>query len=282
MTTIYSPGFPGSYSPNESCSWTPETSTDGVLGTELIFLNLGRHDALEISESSDVGWHYFENLSTPIYSCSNKIQLSFVSRTRNLAEVSFIVKFREAIPDCRSPFNVTDQSVIFESFCPYFHGDVVSITCKRGYELDSVHGSIECLEDGKWNDTVPQCAETPKTGSIIGALVGTLVTVVVVMTVATLLVVFIRKRMSGELQQSTVLEYYEVSDFQRYENVSTRDRSIDPVSSQQQYNVEDINDETENRQRKQYGNVDNIAYESAGKGEDNIYTEISDTAATDS
>ncbi|XP_070551883.1 uncharacterized protein [Ptychodera flava] len=339
-TTIYSPGFPGSYSPNESCSWTLETSTDGVLGTEFTFLNIGRNDELEVS-FFDGGWHYVDILKAPAYFCSSKLQLSFLSQRRNNFEKgSFIVKFRESVPDCQPPLNLTDHSMTFERFCPYFQGDILSISCKEGYMLDSVHRSIECLENGKWNDTIPECAvidcgnpgnvddaeidevdisftynssvryachegyhiegsdvitctdsgnwtskpfcvenhlhtsKLSQPGSVfgIGTIVGSTITAIIGITAVIFLAVCICRRKSSNSQHNVVQGDYEVTETHPHE---TRDRSIDPVSSQQQDNFEDTCQGISGHSHKpehsyQSSIVENIAYDSAGKAEDDV------------
>ncbi|XP_070551545.1 uncharacterized protein [Ptychodera flava] len=157
--TIYSPGFPGNYPMNQSCSWILHTSPEKVIRLNVVMYHMaGENDTLAITETVKGRTRNIRISNSAVYSCSNLVHITFSSQVQtNTSGGAFAIKFDEIVPDCKEPLAM-DKSLSYDGTCPYFHGDVISITCDKNHKLGTSHRIIGCKRDGQWNDTIPTCA----------------------------------------------------------------------------------------------------------------------------
>ncbi|XP_070572097.1 uncharacterized protein [Ptychodera flava] len=93
------------------------------------------------------------------YLVTNFVRFTFVSSAYNHLG-KFAVAFQANYSNCQAPANLENGNFYYNGSCPYFDGDIITLTCKEGYTLTSPHSKIECREDGTWNDTLPMCTNS--------------------------------------------------------------------------------------------------------------------------
>ncbi|XP_077994366.1 uncharacterized protein LOC144448087 [Glandiceps talaboti] len=158
---IYSPGFPGNYSGIMNCLWT--ITTPGNTSIWLNFVIDNRIGTVHVFEEVNSKYVNVSFDNGTAMSCSNQvfIQLSLREGMNEMGLFAIEYTGIDVYPDCQPPPNLKVE-INFKSNgpCIYYTGDVISITCDKGYDLSSTHHSIECQQDGSWDDTFPTCEAT--------------------------------------------------------------------------------------------------------------------------
>ncbi|XP_077994865.1 uncharacterized protein LOC144448476 [Glandiceps talaboti] len=160
--TVYSPGFPGYYTDELSCSWTitsPAPTVINLMFSIHDFIGEEQFNIFEISNGSHYDLKFSNNKTT---SCSNVVHLQFQTNSDTAGgRGMFALEISDVIPDCQPPSGLLEETRFKYNYaCHYFHGDNISIECKTGYELRSSHHVIECQQNGTWNDSLPVCTVT--------------------------------------------------------------------------------------------------------------------------
>ncbi|XP_077995118.1 scavenger receptor cysteine-rich domain-containing protein DMBT1-like [Glandiceps talaboti] len=158
--TIYSPGFPGYYGENLGCTWNITTTPGMIVQLEFITNDIvGENDGLYVFEGTDPdGGNIVTFSNGTAWSCSNNVSVVFHSETRPDADFGmFTLQVKGIKPGCLLPLYPKEGILVIDGDCPYFHGESVSVVCKDGYHLTTSHNTVQCQENGGWNDVFPLC-----------------------------------------------------------------------------------------------------------------------------
>ncbi|XP_070556966.1 uncharacterized protein [Ptychodera flava] len=170
--TIYSPQFPGYYNGNSSCNWSIMAVEDDHIRLAFTIFNISdeRYEIIitEGYNGSDTVLGQFNQTSPPtseIYSCSDEIIIQLNTIGDSNGSVFFAVDFSVLQrTQCDDPDDVENGRTDSNSLCPHLSGDIVTVVCDPGYEVNATYSSVQC-QDGEWNASLPQCIEKIKTTS---------------------------------------------------------------------------------------------------------------------
>ncbi|XP_070548733.1 uncharacterized protein [Ptychodera flava] len=159
--TIYSYGFPGFYPEKSSCVWNITSGAGDIIRLNFIIDEIDwGNDKVWFAEMHDgVNYRELDIKDGMVVSCTNFVRFTFVSSAYNHLG-KFAVAFQANYSNCQAPANLENGNFYYNGSCPYFDGDIITLTCKEGYTLTSPHSKIVCREDGTWNDTLPMCTNS--------------------------------------------------------------------------------------------------------------------------
>ncbi|XP_035661838.1 kremen protein 2-like [Branchiostoma floridae] len=189
--TIYSPDFPGPYSPNQNCTWNIQVHSENVVRVTLELSELSPDDVLQIREcgsSQRRVKHLNWSPDTEYISGSNVISIQF--RTKPQGEQlrrGFILHY-EAVGHCEAISNDAHVGSVSPSLA--LIGQRVTVTCKDGRAV-----AVECQENRRFDVQGPYCTETGSFQLQVSTIVsGTVATVLLISCIVNAFFVFRRRR----------------------------------------------------------------------------------------